>query len=164
MPNTAPLNQDPPGSWSDRIDFESALVRTLKADGDLTALIAGRVYPLAIPEKRPGATAGYLPCLVYAITATDRARNLSGFAGVAIASVLIDCRAKTYAEVNALREILRQYDGFDGWWGSVEIMNVVFSDQADEFEWPGGGSGAGTFHLTVSWRVKYREPIPARYT
>ena len=39
-------------------------------------------------------------------------------------------------------------------------MNTVFSDQGDEYEWPAGtGESRGTFHLTLSFRFKYREPL-----
>jgi hypothetical protein len=161
MPNTGTPGTVEPGAFSDWTDFETALTASLKANPNIAAIVGTRVYPLAIPEKRAGQTEGSLPCLVYAITGTDRARNLSGPAGVAIAHVLIDCRGKEYSQVKRLQEILRQYDGFNGYlYGSLYVMNTVFSDQSDEFEWPGGtGTGQGTYHITVSFRWKYREPL-----
>jgi hypothetical protein len=137
--------------------FEAALVARLKADTQLAAIVGTRIYPLVIPQK--GAT----PALVYAIPNTDRARNLAGAAGVATARVLIDARASSYATVKALQEILRQYDGFAGTLaGNVVVLNTVMADQTDEFEWPAGtGTDQGTHHLTLEFRFKYRESIPA---
>jgi hypothetical protein len=136
--------------------FESALVARLKANPAITAIVGTRIYPLAIPQK------GQLPALVYAIPSTDRVRNLAGAAGVAVARVLIDARATTYATVKALQELLRQYDGFDGVLaGDVVVMNTRMEDQGDEFEWPGGtGTDQGTHHLTLTFNFKYRESLP----
>jgi hypothetical protein len=136
--------------------FESALVARLKANPAITAIVGTRIYPLAIPQK------GQLPALVYAIPSTDRVRNLAGAAGVAVARVLIDARATTYAVVKSLQELLRQYDGFDGVLaGDVIVLNTRMEDQGDEFEWPGGtGTDVGTHHLTLTFNFKYRESLP----
>jgi hypothetical protein len=136
--------------------FEAALVARLKADTALSAIVGARIYPLVIPQK------GSLPCLVYAIPSTDRARNLRGAAGIATARVLIDARATSYAVVKSLQEVLRQYDGFSGTLaGNLIVLNTRMDDQGDEYEWPAStGTDVGTHHLTLTFHFKYRESLP----
>jgi hypothetical protein len=136
--------------------FEAALVARLKADTALSAIVGARIYPDAIPQK------GSLPCLVYAIPSTARARNLRGAAGIATARVLIDARAKTYAVLNSIQEVLRQYDGFSGTLaGDVVVENTRMDDRGDEYEWPGGtGTDQGTYHMVLTFYFKYRESLP----
>jgi hypothetical protein len=136
------------------LDFEAALTATLKADASLTAIVGQRIYPHAIPQK------GQLPALVYAIPNTTRVRNFSGPAAVAVARVLFDCRSNAYGDTKVMQEALRRYDRFDGFLAeSVYVMNAVMADQAGEYEWPAGtGTDQGTYHLTVEFSWKYREP------
>lgn len=144
--------------------FESELVSRLKGDADLSSLINGRIYPLLVPEKprlKPdGKKSVHLPCVVYAITANDRVRNLQGPAGVATASVAVDIRSDRYGTVKAIRESLRRYDGFRGVLAEdVIILQTWFRDQNDDFQFPaGGGTDAGTYTEALGLKFKYREP------
>ena len=149
----------PFGGLDTATDLKTVLAAELKANASLAAIVGARIYPLSVPENKPKPR----PTLVYAVASNSRVRNLSGFAGIATARVLFDARSPLYSDCEAIKEVLRQYDGFRGWMGDVSILSTRFDDEADEFEWPGAPSGGtpGTHHLTVTMFFKYRESIPS---
>jgi len=139
-------------------DFESALVARLKSHPKLDEIIGERLFPLAIPEEIDRS----LPCLVYAITGNERARNLSGPSGIATARVHFDARSPSYPDCKAIQELLRQYDGFRGpFAGDIRVCFAQIETHSDSYEWPDDGSDEGMQHLSVTYYFKYREPLPS---
>lgn len=153
--NSGPLNSGPPGTALAL--FEAALVAQLKGDDAVDQLVAGRVYPLVIPQGKA------TPAIVYAIGSNERVRGLSGPSGVATATVHLDARSVAYGDCKAIQECLRQYDGFRGSLGGIcPVLFTLLDDQADAYEWPDDGSGQGTQHLMLTFKFKYRETLPVQ--
>lgn len=138
-------------------DFESALVARLLANPALTGLIGDRLYPVATPQKTPRGTAR----LLYAVTANERPRCLSGAVGLATARVHFDARSPRYTDCKSIQEILRQYDGFRGVLaGEIKVQFSQLETHGDEYEWPDNASDQGMQHLSLTFYFKYREPRP----
>jgi hypothetical protein len=137
-------------------DFEGELNMRLRSDVDLQAVVGGRVYPMALPQKAA------LPALVFAVAGKRRDRTLNGPAGMTYATVHLDVRAARYTDVKAGAEALRNLlDGFRGTLArSVSVVVARLDDQADDYEWPEDSSARGTQHETLTFVIKYREPLP----
>jgi|GEM_PF-2741132 len=137
--------------------FEQSLVARLLADELLIDLIGDRLFPLETPEQTPRNGAR----LLYAITANERVRCLSGPVGVATARVHFDARSPRYVDCKSIQEILRQYDGFRGTLaGDIRILFAQLETHGDEYEWPDNASDQGMQHLSLTFYFKYREPRP----
>lgn len=74
--------------------IEADIITALEADGDLTALVSTRIYPMRLPQNPTW------PNLVYSRSSTDFHNTIStNAAGQANARFQLDCRADDYAEV-----------------------------------------------------------------
>ncbi len=78
------------------VDFEKALLRTLREDAGLSALVGGKVFALLVP---PGTT---LPCVSFQRLGGRPANTLAGASGLEEIDLLIDAWARDYHEAKAI--------------------------------------------------------------
>ena len=83
------------------VDFETALLRTLREDAGLSALVGNKVFPLAIPAGN------YLPCVTFQRIGGMPANTLSGHSGLEEIDLQIDVYAKNYGEAKAVAKAVR---------------------------------------------------------
>ena len=70
------------------VDFEKALLRTLREDAGLSALVGSKVFPLAIPAGN------YLPSVTFQRLGGRPANTLAGASGLEEIDLLIDAWAR----------------------------------------------------------------------
>ena len=83
------------------VDFETALLRTLREDAGLSALVGNKVFPLAIPAGN------YLPCVTFQRLGGRPANTLAGPSGLEEIDPLIDAWARDYHEAKAVAKAVR---------------------------------------------------------
>lgn len=74
----------------------TVVISLLRGDAAVAAIVAQRVYPGAAPQ------AGTLPDMIVIRTGEDEAYTLDGSTGAPETRIIVACRAKTYAEADAL--------------------------------------------------------------
>lgn len=83
------------------VDFEKALLRTLREDAGLYALVGNKVFALLVP---PGTT---LPCVSFQRLGGRPANTLAGASGLEEIDLLIDAWARDYHEAKAIARAVR---------------------------------------------------------
>jgi hypothetical protein len=139
--------------------FRAALVARLNADPNLSALVADRIYPQAIPQSN----AAY-PAVGFRVPDNDRDHHLDGVAGVASARVELWAESPVYSECDAVAEALRRlFDGFVGvLGGDVTVTETTSAGEGDDYFEPADGSDAGTHQIALEYLFRYRESIVNR--
>jgi hypothetical protein len=132
-------------------DSDKALTYYLKQDSTLEGYIAGRIYPIALPESVS------LPAIVYQQISTTAAQahgtaselprhryQLTAWAGTFGGAVQVAARMKALL------------DGYRGTWGTtpyeMDIEHCLFADQRD-FKDP----ETGLFQRQQDYFVQYKE-------
>lgn len=110
---------------------EKALDWLLRADAGITALVAGRIYPVATPQDAAR------PFLLYRRISSRHHQHLSGGSEVCIADIELACVADTYSEAVALADAVREVvDGYRGTaaYGatSTTINSIRLQSETDE--------------------------------
>lgn len=80
--------------------IEKAVAARLKAAPDVTAICAGRVYPLVIPQGTK------LPAVVYQRTYSSPDHTLQGYASESV-TLMVNCFAMTFEQAKALALAVR---------------------------------------------------------
>lgn len=83
------------------VDFEIVLLRTLREDAGLSALVGSKVFPLFIPSGN------YLPCVTFQRLGGRPANTLAGPSGLEEIDLLIDAWARDYHEAKAIAKAVR---------------------------------------------------------
>ena len=83
------------------VDFEVVLLRTLREDAGLSALVGSKVFPLFIPSGN------YLPCVTFQRLGGRHANTLSGASGLEEIDLQIDVWARDYDEAKAIAKAVR---------------------------------------------------------
>lgn len=134
-------------------DFESSVVYALNASATVSAVIGANVYPVAIPEE-----AG-LPALSYRVLSKPRERTLDGPSGIAAARLELVCRSHNYADVKAVKDAIRKlFAAVPLTLGSVSVIECKLDDESDEYEEPLESSDRGTYHTSIDFLMRFREP------
>ena len=83
------------------VDFETALLRTLREDAGLSALVGNKVFALVIPQGTK------LPCITFQRIGGMPANTLSGHSGLEEIDLQIDVWARDYDEAKAIAKAVR---------------------------------------------------------
>ena len=83
------------------VDFEIVLLRTLREDAGLSALVGNKVFALVIPQGTK------LPCITFQRIGGMPANTLSGHSGVEEIDLQIDVWARDYDEAKAIAKAVR---------------------------------------------------------
>ena len=78
------------------VDFEIVLLRTLREDAGLSALVGNKVFALVIPQGTK------LPCITFQRIGGMPANTLSGHSGLEEIDLQIDVWARDYDEAKAI--------------------------------------------------------------
>lgn len=98
---------------------EEALHDYLSTHPGLSALIAGRIYPLVLPQKPT------LPAITYQRISGLRVRSHQGPSGLASPRFQFDAWADSYASARTVADELRRaLDGFRGMMGGAPGVRV----------------------------------------
>lgn len=139
------------------ISLEAGIVSYLSSNPAIACMVANRIYPGYM--ARANAT---FPAIVYEVAEVERENLLSGAAGMATATVTIDCYSNQYPDVVKLAEVIRlSLHGFRGWMGCVGVWGVWPQGQEDEVEQPQDNSGTWWYMRGLTYSIQYYEPIPS---
>ena len=83
------------------VDFEIVLLRTLREDAGLSALLGNKVFALVIPQGTK------LPCITFQRIGGMPANTLSGHSGLEEIDLQIDVWARDYDEAKAIAKAVR---------------------------------------------------------
>ena len=83
------------------VDFEIVLLRTLREDAGLSALVGNKVFALVIPQGTK------LPCITFQRIGGMPANTLSGHSGLEEIDLQIDVWARDYDEAKAIAKAAR---------------------------------------------------------
>ena len=83
------------------VDFEIVLLRTLREDAGLSALVGNKVFALVIPQGTK------LPCITFQRIGGRPANTLSGHSGLEEIDLQIDVGARDYDEAKAIAKAVR---------------------------------------------------------
>ena len=83
------------------VDFEIVLLRTLREDAGLSALVGNKVFALVIPQGTK------LPCITFQRLGGRPANTLAGPSGLEEIDLLIDAWARDYHEAKAVAKAVR---------------------------------------------------------
>lgn len=83
------------------VDFEIVLLRTLREDAGLSALVGNKVFALVIPQGTK------LPCITFQRIGGRPANTLSGHSGLEEIDLQIDVWARDYDEAKAIAKAVR---------------------------------------------------------
>ena len=83
------------------VDFEIVLLRTLREDAGLSALVGNKVFALVIPQGTK------LPCITFQRIGGMPANTLSGHSGLEEIDLRIDVWARDYDEAKAIAKAVR---------------------------------------------------------
>ena len=90
------------------VDFEIVLLRTLREDAGLSALVGNKVFALVIPQGTK------LPCITFQRLGGRPANTLSGASGLEEIDLQIDVWARDYDEAKAIAKVQRAPDRGSG--------------------------------------------------
>ena len=123
------------------VDFEKVLLRTLREDAGLSALVGNKVFPLFIP------TGNYLPCVTFQRIGGMPANTLSGHSGLEEIDLQIDVCARDYDEAKAIAKAVRAAMP-----PSVPRFSAHLIEDQDLYE-----DGANCFHVSMEYKVWFLE-------
>ena len=83
------------------VDFEIVLLRTLREDAGLSALVGNKVFALVIPQGTK------LPCITFQRIGGRPANTLSGHSGLEEIDLQIDVWARDYDQAKAIAKAVR---------------------------------------------------------
>ena len=83
------------------VEFEIVLLRTLREDAGLSALVGNKVFALVIPQGTK------LPCITFQRIGGMPANTLSGHSGLEEIDLQIDVWARDYDEAKAIAKAVR---------------------------------------------------------
>lgn len=102
------------------------------------------------------------PAITYQRVTGGHEHRLTGSSGTAIPTFELDCWADSYEAADQLAEAVRQVmQGFSGTMGSTTVHSVILDDEADQFTPPSDGSDNGIYSITLRYRIRHTESIPA---
>lgn len=135
--------------------FRPQLKAALAANATLAGIVGTRILPINVPRTQG------MPSLTYRVRAVRREQDLDGPNGIANARVQYTCRALNEADVDAVREELRNlFDGSSAAIGTIMVLNVYSSDEEDDYTDAADSSDAGTYSQRFTLTYRYREPAP----
>ena len=123
------------------VDFEIILLRTLREDAGLSALVGNKVFALVIPQGTK------LPCITFQRIGGVPANTLSGHSGLEEIDLQIDVWAKNYGEAKALAKAVRAAMPPNG-----EVFGAHLIEDQDLYE-----DGTNYFRVSMEFKVWFLE-------
>lgn len=134
--------------------IEKALYSLLASDGDISALVATRIYPNNVPQDEAA------PQITYMQMDGVRDHTMEGPAGLVESRWEMVGWTETYAEARELATAIRQrLDSYRGTVGTVEIQGIFMDDEDDGPQRMPGVDSAGKWSKYMNFRVWYKETV-----
>ena len=134
------------------MSFESGLTTKLKADPGLALLIAGRIYPVILPQ------ASQYPCLSYQVISSLDHYTMQGRTGLVAKRVQFNVFAVEHSSMLAARDaLIRCLSGFKGWMGDQRIQGSFLDLEIDEFEAALDAAGPRVFRRIIDFTFWHEE-------
>lgn len=139
--------------------LEPAIVNWLEGDVNIAAVVGTRIYPAGdVPEQ------DQLPRLTYQRIDTDHAAGLDGSHGFADGQVQINCVSRKRKEARTLAELVRLRmlsTSFQGTIAGVVVKGARIEGDGDTVELPQSAEEKGVSGVALTFRVWFKEVIPA---
>lgn len=133
------------------LDFRQALMLDLKSLGDLTSVVAARIYPSRRPQSATR------PNLIVRVTGMPRVRQIDGPAGITSAEVEFELEADSISQcVAAQHAIAERWDGVARTISDVAVTSAVCQTEADETYETSDGSDQPFHRCTSQWIFHHR--------
>lgn len=128
-------------------DIEQAVCWTIRQDPSVAALAAGRVYPVAMPQRTE------YPCVSYAVVSRTRLRVFGGVGGMCASRIQVDSWDATYAGAKALAAAVRgALDTFHGGMSPRTVGVCELLTEADVYE-----EDAEVYRVIQDFRILHDE-------
>ena len=119
------------------VDFEIVLLRTLREDAGVSALVGNKVFALVIPQGTK------LPCITFQRIVGSPANTLAGASGLEEIDLQIDVWAKNYGEAKAIAKAVRAAMPPNG-----EVFGAHLIEDQDLYE-----DGTNYFRVSMEYKV-----------
>jgi len=128
---------------------EKLIADRLQADPAVSAILAGRVYPVIAPASAA------IPFATWRRAAVQREQTLSGPMRMPTVTLAIDLYAETYGAVRELADACREcLDGFGGQVGNSTYVRLVsLQNESDGFVQLAGGDLPPVYSVTQSYTI-----------
>ena len=123
------------------VDFEIVLLRTLREDAGLSALVGNKVFALVIPQGTK------LPCITFQRIGGMPANTLSGHSGLEEIDLQIDVWARDYDDAKAIAKAVRSAMPPSG-----PQFGAHLSEDQDLYE-----DGTNYFRVSMEFKVWFLE-------
>ena len=123
------------------VDFEIVLLRTLREDAGLSALVGSKVFALVIPQGTK------LPCITFQRIGGMPANTLSGHSGLEEIDLQIDAWARDYDEAKAIAKAVRAAMPPNG-----DVFGAHLIEDQDLYE-----DGTNYFRVSMEYTVWFLE-------
>jgi len=126
--------------------IEEALKAVLVADVPVFAVVANRIYPVAMPQDFT------LPAITFELNGGEIARGLSGPAGKQNRIYAFRCYAKDFYQARDLMELVdTALDGYSDLTGAIHIHSIIMLHPGED----GYDSDADFFMRSAPFKVRY---------
>lgn len=132
--------------------IEKGIFERLRDDGATAALIAGRVFPVQIPES-PSYDKSHTPCIVFLLSSEVRALTVCDASSSVEGTYQIDSISKSYFEAKAIANAVRLcLNSFTGLMGGTTVDRVLLETAQDLIE-----AEPGLYRVSQTYVFYYQE-------
>jgi hypothetical protein len=125
--------------------LEDAIYNILANDAAVAAVVGTRIYRVRMPDNPT------FPAITYQTTYGTQVESFTGYSGLKMPVVAIDCWGKTAKVTQELAEKVRTaLHGYSGTYSDIRIDNVLEWSFVEMYE-----SDTETFHISCSARFWY---------
>jgi len=133
---------------------EKVIYSVLANDGNVSGLVATRIYPMLVPQGVA------MPAIVYEQLTGPREHTMDGPFGMAGPVFNINCWSASYSQARTLADYVRiALDGYKGTVGTIKIYGAFLNNEADLREGSPDVKGTERFGKQLTFAVWFEEAI-----
>lgn len=132
--------------------IEQGIYERLRDDMAVAALVAGRVFPVQIPES-PAYDKSHTPCVVFLLNSEARTQTVCDASSSVDGTYQIDSISKSYFEAKAIAAAVRFcLNSFTGLMGGTTVDRVLLETAQDLIE-----AEPGLYRVSQTYLFHYQE-------
>lgn len=132
--------------------IEQGMFERLRDDTGVSPIIAGRVFPVLIPESQ-GQTLSQTPCVVFALLSEARTQTACEASSSVEGTYEIDSVSRSYFEAKAIAAAVRLcLNSFTGLMGGTTVDRVLLETAQDLIE-----AEPGLYRVSQTYVFYYQE-------
>lgn len=132
--------------------IEQGIFERLRDDATVAALVAGRVFPVQIPEA-PAYDRSHTPCLVFTLNSEARTLTQCDASSSVEGTYQIDSVSKSYFEAKTIADAVRLcLNSFSGLMGGTTVDRVSLETAQDLIE-----AEPGLYRVSQTYVFYYQE-------